>query len=93
MGMMALGLRLGDGGGWIYAGIDGVFTDDGNGWVEGFGVEVLEVHGIIWPRHGMRSCGEGNPDTLLEGAATKAGESLFVGPLMRLKFPIKETLV
>lgn len=82
MGMMALGLGLRDGGGWIYAGIDGVFTDDGNGWVEGFGVEVLEVHGIIWPRHGMRSCGKGKLDARLEGVASKAGGLLFFWALL-----------
>ena len=40
MSMMALGLSLRDRGGWIYASIEGVSTD-GNGWVEGFRVEVL----------------------------------------------------
>lgn len=82
MGMMALGLRLRDGGGWIYAGIDGVFTDDGNGWVEGFGVEVLEVHGIIWPRHVNAGLWKRKPRCLFGGVATKPGESLFVGPLL-----------
>lgn len=53
MSMMGLGLGLGlrDGGGWVYACIEGVSTD---GRVEGFGVEILEVYGIIRPGHWIR---------------------------------------
>lgn len=50
MSMMGLGLGLRDRGGWVYACIEGVSTD-GNGWIEGFRVEVLEVNGIIRPCH------------------------------------------
>ena len=48
-----LGLGLRDGGRWIYACVEGVPTD-GNGWVEGLGVEILEMNGIIRPCHGIR---------------------------------------
>ena len=48
----ALGFGLGDGGGRVDACVDGVAAD-GDGWVEGFGVEVFEVDGfIIGPGHG-----------------------------------------
>ena len=55
VGMMSLGLGLRDGRGWINACIacvEGVFPH-GDSWVEGFGVEVLKVNGIIRPCHGV----------------------------------------
>ena len=57
MSMMGFSLSLGlrDRGRWVYAGIDGVSTD-GNGWVEGFRVEVLEMDGIIWSGHRIWHC-------------------------------------
>ena len=53
MSMMVLGLGLRDRGGRVNACIEGVSTDS-NGWVEGFGVEILEVNGIIRPGHWIR---------------------------------------
>lgn len=53
MGVMFLGFGLRDGGGWVDACVDRV-SANGNGWVKGFGVEVLEVHRIITPCHGIR---------------------------------------
>ena len=49
MSMMFLGFGLRDGGGWVYACIEGVST--GNGWVEGLRVEILKVNGITRPCH------------------------------------------
>ena len=49
-GVGVLGLGLGDGGGWVDARVDGV-SADGDGWVMGFGVEVLEVDGVIGSGH------------------------------------------
>ena len=53
VGVMFLGLGLRDGGRWIdacIACVEGVFPH-GDSWVEGFGVEVFKVNGIIRPRH------------------------------------------
>ena len=50
---MFLGLGLRDGGRWIdacIACVEGV-SPHGDSWVEGFGVEVFKVNGIIRPRH------------------------------------------
>ena len=52
MRMISLGFGLRDGGGWVYASIQGVFAD-GNGRVKGFGIEILEVSGITRPSHWM----------------------------------------
>ena len=51
--VLALGFGLGDGGGRVDAGVEGV-APDGDGRVEGFGVEIFEVDGfIIGPCHGI----------------------------------------
>ena len=58
MGMMGLSLGLGDRGGGVYACIEGVSTD-GDGRVECFRVEILEMNRVIrsghWIRYGFRS--------------------------------------
>lgn len=51
MGMMGLG--LGDRGGGVYACIEGV-SPDGDGRVECFRVEILEVNGVIPSGHWIR---------------------------------------
>ena len=53
MSMMFMGLGLRDGGGWAYAGVEGIPT---NGWVESFGVEVFEMDGVIRPGHWVWHC-------------------------------------
>ena len=53
MGVIVLALGLRDGGGWIdacIACVEGV-SPYGDSWVEGFGVEILEVDGIVRPCH------------------------------------------
>ena len=54
MGMVwSLGFGLRDGGGRVDACVEGVAAD-GDGRVEGFGVEVFEVDGfVIGPCHGI----------------------------------------
>lgn len=53
MDMMALRLGLRNRGGGVYACIDGVSTD-GDGRVECFRVEVLEVNGVVRSGHWIR---------------------------------------
>lgn len=75
---MFLGFGLGDGGGGIDACVEGVAAD-GDGWVEGFGVEVLEVHGVITPGHGIRPCRFAQEDLdvwLRRGGAAKGPRPL-----------------
>ena len=55
MGMVVLDLGLRDGGGWVDAGVDGIAAN-GDGWVEGLGVEVLEVDRVVGPRHRVWHC-------------------------------------
>lgn len=60
MDMVFLGFGLRDGGGWVDARVEGV-PADGDGWVECFGVETLEVNWIIGPGHGIRHVKSSQP--------------------------------
>lgn len=55
MSMVFLGFGLRDGGGGVYACVEGVPTDC-NGWVEGFGVEIFKVDRIVRPCQGIGHC-------------------------------------
>lgn len=78
MGMMGLGLGLRDRGGGVYACIEGVSTD-GDGRVECFRVEILEVNRVIgsghWIRHVCWSAKE--VDAWLEVVERERRECLF----------------
>lgn len=73
--MMGLGLGLRDRGGRVYACIERVSTDS-NGRVECFGVEVLEVDGIIRPGH-YTLFGREDLDDWLRSVAIKRRKCLF----------------